>query len=374
MTGMQTKTEAHRHQNAFDALRIGAAIAVLYGHSYPLYGQLEPRPMEGQTIGSLAVAVFFSLSGFLVCQSWLSDASLLRFSMRRALRIFPGLFIVTVVTALVIGPAFSTLPSAEYFRSKEVWIYIVSSASALGNPSLPGVFENNPYPNAVNGSLWTLRYEIIMYACLAVAGKLVGKQHLKAACPALLGTLALIWLWTNAHANMSVQLPLLWRLTELNVDRIAYLGAFFFAGACALVYREHIRLSPVGASMMLATLAFIPSATVVMMLLWIAIPYAVCSFAFHSPAWVSRANGYDYSYGIYIYAFPVQQAVSLLGQRHGWPWIYVLSISAAVTTIAAALSWYLVEKPALSFKHLIGKRSRESAPASDRLNIAKTPK
>lgn len=122
---MTEKIQPNGHQNnAFDFLRIFAASAVLYSHSYALYGLPEPYPLPGQTYGSLAVALFFSISGFLVCQSWMNDPSFSRFFIRRALRIFPGLLVVVILTALVIGPLFTTLTLQEYFASGTAWNYI----------------------------------------------------------------------------------------------------------------------------------------------------------------------------------------------------------------------------------------------------------
>ncbi|MGO4377458.1 acyltransferase family protein [Pseudoduganella sp. RAF53_2] len=103
------------HDNAFDVLRMTAAAAVLYSHSFPLLGLPEPEPLPGLTWGRLAVAVFFGISGFLVAQSWESDSHGLRFLARRALRIFPGLLVLALLSALVLGPAVTVLPLAGIF-------------------------------------------------------------------------------------------------------------------------------------------------------------------------------------------------------------------------------------------------------------------
>lgn len=353
-----------RHANAFDALRILAALAVLFSHSFPLYGLHEPQPMAGQTFGSMAVALFFALSGYLVCQSWCSDASLHRFALRRALRIMPGLIVVVCITALVIGPLFSTLPLAAYFQSSAVGLYLFKASLALSSPALPGLFEQNPLPFGTNGSLWTLKYEISMYLCLALVGRLVASTaRLRIALPVLLIGFALLWLKLDHGGVKDVPMPLTWRLgTEMYIDRFAYLGAFFFAGACANLFRERIVLSPLVATLATAALFFIPNASVVMVLLWLVVPYFVCTFAYRSPALMTRANGYDYSYGIYIYAFPIQQVFGLIGSQRGWPWFTVLLASAVCTVLAAAASWYLIEKPALSFKRFIGRARRAGPP------------
>jgi len=366
-----------RHHNAFDALRIIAAMAVLFSHSYPLYGLHEPMPMAGQTFGSLAVAIFFALSGYLVCQSWISDASLHRFALRRALRILPGLLVVVMVTALLIGPLFSTLSASTYLQSSAVGKYIAKAFLMLSSPALPGLFEHNPYPFGTNGSLWTLKYEISMYLCLALLGKLVGKTaRIRVAFPMLLLAFGALWLVLQRSGVKDIPMPMTWRLgTEMYIDRFAYLGAFFFAGTCALLYRDRIMLSPVLATAATAVLLFIPDATLVMVLLWFVVPYLVCTVAYRSPRFMTWANGYDYSYGIYIYAFPIQQVMSMIGSQRGYPWFAVLLASAFTTVIAAAASWYLIEKPALSFKRYIDRKPGalgRQAPADDQaVNSAK---
>jgi len=355
MTVNLASRPALRHHNAFDALRIIAALAVLYSHSFALYGLPEPAPLAGQTLGSLAVALFFSLSGYLVCQSWCSDPDVLRFTMRRALRIFPGLIVVVLMTACVIGLLVTNLSATEYLQSAEVYHFIVKGVLALGSPTLPGVFDQNPYPGTTNGSLWTLRYEIIMYIVLALTGKFFGRNHFRWACPLMFCVCALTWALAAYVGAKNVQIPLVWHVTELYLDRIAYLGAFFFAGACMLIYLDRVFLSRFAAIVAVGAVAFVPSPTIVMIMLWLIVPYVVCTIAFRSPDWMTKANGYDYSYGIYIYAFPIQQIFSLVGSQHRWTWLSVLASSALVTFLAAAASWYYVEKPALSFKHLIAR-------------------
>ena len=351
-----------RPANAFDFIRILAALAVLYSHSFVLYGLPEPQVMAGQTFGSLAVAVFFALSGFLICQSWQRDPSVIRFAMRRVLRIFPGLLVVVLLTALVVGPLMTQVSVHEYFGDATPWRYIRSAGLALGSPPIIGLFEHSLYPNAVNGSLWTLKYEILMYMVLAVSGRLFARSSLKLACALVFAAFALAWCALAYAAKGPIQLPGLWRLgIELYADRIAYLGAFFFGGALANVYLPNIKLSWLAAAALLVP-AFFVNNTAAMVLLWLAIPYCVLVFAFKAPAVFRKVNGFDYSYGIYIYAFPIQQVISEVGQQHGWPWSAVLSAPIVATVALAGLSWHCIEQPALSFKDRIWSFGRQPQP------------
>jgi peptidoglycan/LPS O-acetylase OafA/YrhL len=352
------------HKNAFDALRIIAALAVLYSHSYIIYGFPEPIPIAGQTFGNLAVALFFSLSGYLVCQSWTRDPDFIRFALRRALRVLPGLLVVVLVTALLLGPLLSSLSAREYFSASGTWHYLTNALLGGGPDSLPGVFKENRYPAAVNGSLWTLGYEFGMYVMLALVGKLFRHTAFAPACGAFFLLFAIVWIALSVSGHADMRLPFIWRLgVDIRIDRVCYLGAFFFAGACAWLYRDRIRLVPWLATLALGGLVIVQSPLLVMPLLWIVTPYVVVVFAFKAPAVFRRLNGFDYSYGIYIYAFPIQQGFSQLGAARGWPWLAVLALSFLVTMLAAALSWYFVEKPALSFKKYIS--AKKPAPPTE---------
>lgn len=348
--GSVNNTHSHT-TNSFDFLRITAALAVLFSHSFPIIGLPEPQPIAGQTFGSLAVALFFAVSGFLVCQSWSRDPSLTRFGSRRALRIMPGLCVVVLLTALVIGPLFSTLPVRGYFANPKWWQYIPCNLLFISVPALPGLFETNPLPFGSNGSLWTLRYEVLMYAWLAFIGSLLPRAKLKHACVASFLGFAILWCVLTIGHYAPYQLPFVGRIhMELYGDQVGSLGAFFFAGSCMLLYLQRIRLSLLIAALLLSLCVIMPYKNVAMPMLWIAIPYATISFAYRGPVMFRKLTGFDYSYGIYIYAFPVQQIVAQWIPDVSHKWFASFAIATGITVALAAMSWYLIEKPALALK------------------------
>ena len=157
---------------------IGATL-VIYGHSSPLVGtgELFPpewalQPDEGVLMG------FFALSGFQITESWRRDPHPARFAAKRVLRLWPPMLTVSFGMALVIGPLVTTLPMGEYFSAKDTWGYIVNNAGLLTlQHDLPGVFSNNPWPDAVNGSLWTLPMELLAYTGLYVLLLLGAAKH-----------------------------------------------------------------------------------------------------------------------------------------------------------------------------------------------------
>lgn len=159
-------------QGAFDCVRILAAIAVLFSHSYALVKQDANEPLilltnGGTAIREIAVYAFFAISGYLVTQSWMRDPSVIRFTTRRPLRIVPALVFVIVASFAIFGPLTTTMSLSDYFSSPQAWTYLSKVLIYPVQYGLPGVFEHNPYPNVVNGSLWSLRLEFALYVIVA---------------------------------------------------------------------------------------------------------------------------------------------------------------------------------------------------------------
>jgi len=362
--------ERNRFDNSFEILRLVAASAVLFSHSYALYGLPEPQPVSGRAVGGLAVGVFFAISGFLVAQSWDRDPDLKRFTYRRALRILPGLFVAVSFTTLVIGPLMTMVPLAAYFRSAETWGYLFSNASlVMGQDTLPGVFEENVYPREVNGSLWTLRYEFLVYAFLASLGLCAKRSTLPWMC--LITFLVFVVGWCICQklgfTTLQLPLPVVWRIGfEIDWMQLSFLGAFFFGGSLLYFFASSVRLSGWVATLLCAACAMATSPFVVTLLLWISIPYAVVTLAYRAPVLFRRLGKQsDVSYGIYIYAFPVQQSVASFAVPAGAGWIASLTVTSIVTFLLAALSWRYIERPALALKrHLFPRRADTTAKSS----------
>ena len=150
--------------NNFDAVRLLAAAVVIFGHAHPLTNTPSPA-LLGNSVQALAVKIFFVISGYLIFTSWTLEPSLPRYLRKRSLRIFPALIAICLVSALLLGPALTTLPLGDYFSSPGTYYYF---KNALLSPvyDLPGLFQDNTYPVAVNGSLWSLPVEFAMYLAL----------------------------------------------------------------------------------------------------------------------------------------------------------------------------------------------------------------
>ena len=151
--------DEHRQMtNAFDAMRVAAALVVLYSHNFPLVGLVEPA-IFGDSVGKLAVAAFFAISGCLVCESWSRDLYVSRFARRRGLRIWPALVAAVMFTTIVVGLLAATDEgSIGYFKNDATWAYLLSNVTLVaGVAHLSGVFERAPQ-TIVNGPMWTFRY------------------------------------------------------------------------------------------------------------------------------------------------------------------------------------------------------------------------
>lgn len=351
-------------RNAFDFIRVCAAAVVLYSHSFGLYGFAEPRvAVVDEKFGSVAVWVFFVVSGFLVCQSWERDPAPFRFFVRRALRVMPGLLAAVLFTTFVVGALATSLPLQDYLTAQETWAYFLSNASlVVGIFTLPGVFEGSP-SSAANGSLWTLRYEVAMYALLVAFGSTGRLKQWTVAAFVLCASG-----WATASAmnidRLNIPLPGAWRF-GLTFDAlvIAKLGTFFF-GACSLfLFRQRVPMSGTVAAAMLIGSWLLPAGWAASLFAAFVL-YGTLVFAQKAPAPFTSIRGFDVSYGIYVYAFPIQQLVSRYCLANDAPWAMALVASATVVALIAALSWICIEKPALTLKSRLARPSSQPLMAA----------
>jgi peptidoglycan/LPS O-acetylase OafA/YrhL len=349
-----TVTPAPDHHNNLTALRWFAAGLVLYGHAFVFLGLPEPLFLQWVPMGPLGVYIFFAISGYLVAQSWSRDPHVLRFLAKRALRIFPGLVVCTLLSVLVLGPLLTSLDAGTYWRNEHTRGYLTNMALYM-TYHLPGVFANNRLPNAVNGSLWSLPVEFFMYLLLTLMGLLsalfktgqVREQALKVWVGVVtLGFMGLVAFWA-LHATEALV------VYRTDLRQIPLCGVYFMVGASLHCFQWHryFTLSNVVLAMVL-WLSLGASPQWFAVAAWIALPFVVLAFGLAKHPWLTQLHARDYSYGIYIYAFPVQQTLAYL-----WPQMPLLAYLAStlvITVALAALSWHFVEKPALKLKPFRG--------------------
>jgi peptidoglycan/LPS O-acetylase OafA/YrhL len=340
--------------NNLDLVRFIAASLVLVDHSYELTGRPgHAGPFHYETLGGFAVAIFFVISGFLVAASWQRGPSIAIFARKRVLRIVPAFAVVVTLCALLLGPVLSSAAPGVYFRSAQTWAYFRSLSFLEIYYTLPGVFATNPYPNTVNGSIWTLPIEVAMYALLAMLGVL--RTLNRATVTVLVLALAVAWFGWGAELGNAPPLG----LDVLPAGYTVHLALWFFMGAAFWFWRDHIYYR-VDAAIALGILCWLTDSTIVGSILFHgALPYLLLAFATMNVRWMARFGDHgDFSYGMYLYAFPVQQTLVSLGGS-AWPLTPFMATCFAATLGCAFASWHVVENPALRRK----KPRAKTAPA-----------
>jgi peptidoglycan/LPS O-acetylase OafA/YrhL len=336
---------ADHKANNFDFLRLMLSLMVLYSHCYPLLIGYEDDVLMRITqrqisFGMFAVNGFFAISGFLISLSWMRSKSTLDYVEKRFLRIYPGFFVVLLFDMFVVGPL-SGVDLHAYFHNPATYSYL--TMLLLAYKQLPGVFPHD-LPDLVgeaNGSLWTIRYEIVCYALVAVLG--LCKLLRRDAVNAIWLVATALWLFMSTHYQG--KLPFIGDATQF-----PRLAVFFLTGMVFALWKDRIRYSNKGIAACLALVVI----TDVCHVLWYALPllqtYLLFAIAFHP-----RINLHnfgkkgDYSYGVYLYAFPVQQLLAAWF-NYQLNSLVLFAVSLPITLILAYASWNLVERPALALK------------------------
>jgi len=337
--------------NNFDFLRMLFAAAVIFSHSYLLVGSpREPfgRLTHGQAAASTyAVAFFFAISGYLITRSWTTCAGAAEYLWRRVLRIHPGLIVAAAFSYLVVAPigsgnAAAYLASARPLRGLAIPLFVPLSP--------PTSFPNNPFPGNVNGSLWTIPCEFLMYLFVMAAG-LAGLFRRRYAVLALFAAVFL------SYRGIPRIWPVVggWPLPYFGIFIIMlHLLSYFLAGMVAFLFRDRIPHSGFLFALSVAVLA-VCNRRWLNGVMPIFGTYAMFYVAFSPYLPFHRfARHGDFSYGTYLYAFPIQQLLVLVGIKAP---IALFVASLPLTVAAAVLSWHYVEAPFLRMKH---RRDRDT--------------
>ncbi|MDW5523697.1 acyltransferase [Carnobacterium maltaromaticum] len=333
-------------KNNFDIIRFLASLMVVWFHSYPLTlgitggtDQLAFLTGGQVTFGGLAVMIFFIISGFLITMSYDRSNDLTKFTKARILRIFPGVIFVVLLSTFVLGPLVTNIELKEYLTNFQTYKYLLAMSLYKMQYALPGVFETNVYPIAVNGSLWTLWYELVCYAVVAFLGV---TKILKRQVSVLLFIIALICSFFN-----------------ISGDNYIYLFLFFSAGMVFYFYKEHIQLSHLYAIIALVFLilftkigffneGFAIFGTYLLLYLSLGPVFKFSNFSKYG----------DLSYGIYIFSFPIQQCVTLYFQNQLSPFKNFL-VSLPFILFFSFISWHVVES---KFMLLKDKKMKDFIP------------
>ncbi len=338
---------AGSHFPGFDGVRLFAALSVIFSHAYFVAGSEGDEPFfrllgPQNILGLYGVFTFFGISGFLLARSLDRDSGIVQFVINRVLRIYPGFIFCVLVTALLIGPAITELPWLRYLERPELAAYVKTALTCMCDMGgLPGVYVSHgadKHLAVVNGSLWSLSFEVLSY--LLLAGLWLALRNVRA-----------VGLCLAALTVATIAFP---SLIDRGFAGVAYTLPYFAGGV--VMYAVYRRFGLDGRIAAGCAVAFLICCFVGIQRQAFAIfgTYLVVYFGTR-PNIGSRiaARAGDLSYGIYLFGWPVEQLVK---QQTGTTSpALLMALALPLVLAAAAVSCHLVERPALRLKAPLGR-------------------
>ena len=339
-----------KRANNFDFLRLFFALLVLYSHSYAIAtGDQARDPIVSLTRGqesggSIAVDSFFIISGFLITASFERSKTLFAYFKKRVFRIYPGFIVAMLIEAVCVLPL-----SGGAFLNKSgrgTLLDFALQTTILREFHYVHAFAANVYPDHINGSTWTVLYEFLCYIGLALFGLCGILRANRILLGFLLALIPVSLLFAISHSTV----------TGHHLPRFAPL---FLAGVVFYRFRHRIQLRTgwiVGAVLLLGAASQLPPA-------WIAVfpfvgAYLILAVAFHPSIHLHEVGRYgDFSYGTYLYAFPIQQLIMRYIGRPISP-LLLFALAGSATLCVAVCSWYGVERWFLRNSHGPTKASK----------------
>jgi peptidoglycan/LPS O-acetylase OafA/YrhL len=329
----------------FDYMKLSLAVLVVVFHSVnTTYGQEADYELWNSPLRPFARAVlpmFFGVSGFLIAASLDRSKTIIKFLGLRVLRIFPALTVEVMLSAFIIGPLLTTYALGAYFSDPLFFSYLLNAVGEV-HFLLPGVFADNPHPNTVNATLWTIPFELYAYISLAILALLGFRKRRWLAPLSVVGLTALhlaarVWKHDWQYVPVTGGIP----------GYVLVIAAL--AGVTVYAYRDVIPWTP--KVFWATTLA----AGVWFCLPWggeyasVLVAYAAVYLGLTDPPRIALVKDTDYSYGIYLYGFVIQQTfVALFPELRHWAINAVVCLAASF--VFAMLSWNLIEKPTQKLK------------------------
>jgi peptidoglycan/LPS O-acetylase OafA/YrhL len=349
----------------FDLLRVVLASGVVVWHCFPLTTGnarlIDATPFWFAV--NVFVPMFFVVSGFLVTAS-ANRISVGPYLLNRIARIFPALIAVSLVAGLLFGPVATSLPLTDYLRDPLLFRYLLNGVGLLSY-ELPGVFTDNPIA-AVNGSLWTVRFELACYAGLAV---LMMLGLARTSWPYVLAYLILVGIALFLSATAASDEGFI----PFNAGFLAQATKvlpYFLLGGLLWLLRDRI---PLDGRLALLCALFLPTlglfgdpAWLKQPLFWLGVgpplAYLTIWLGLTRLPKLHILGGGDFSYGIYLFHFPILQMLIWGFGISQW-WVLAL-VAAPIVLLTAAASWHLVERPALLWRKNWSIAGRQAAQAA----------
>ncbi len=328
--------------NCFDVIRHAAAFLVMISHHFALNGLPEPKIFGSTKLGTLAVIIFFSISGYLITSSFINSKTTISYIKKRVLRIFPGLIACSFIMTLLIFPFFGKN------HSPIEWIASVNSIksfvffSLFGSPGsgdlVNGFTNNYVFPNSANGSLWSLKFEFFDYIAIFIIFSIIKKPIIASLAFILISFTALT---INSKFHLSDYY--LYRTAEYSIPFA--MGALLFSTKHLWVNRKAAKAAMTVLSFSVLFITGDKSELSLIVLTMVPVLVICMGLSFRDTLIKGK---FDISYGVYIYAFPVQQIIS-----NYMPNEFAMSLlsSFVTTTVLALISWFVVERRFLARKN-----------------------
>lgn len=331
MTALQPPID----KNNFDGVRIGLAIIVVIAHLAALTQLPQLTPLASFFDANFAVKGFFTISGFLVMQSYTHSTHMLDYAQKRIRRIYPG-YLAAIMLCVLIGAAATTLDITAFFTSSQTIRYLLANAAFLNflQPELPSTFVGNPV-QAMNGALWTIKVEAMLYCCIPVIGFLFKRLgSAKVTLAILLASAGWVYYFTVLYHGSKGE--------EIARQFPGQLG-YFTIGALLYV-NEALRAKTGWLALVSTALLYAISNDTAKLLIQPVCYASVVIYLATSACTNLHCGKYgDISYGLYLYHFPIIQMLVYMGVFSVNIWLG-LALTTLGTLACALASWHLLEK------------------------------
>ena len=341
-------------KNSYGIIRLLAALAVIFSHAWIITGGVTVKePLEvltGYTLGAHAVHVFFILSGLMVTASFERSRNIYAFIWARILRIYPAMMVVVIGFMIIGGLFYTSAAQSDYWSFGNIGSYVLRNILLLGGgATLLGIFENTPLANGINSPLWTLKFEVVCYISLVITLGLAHKFFPPEQRQKII--LIIIGMILITAALLHVTPPPYHDSNHL--DHLIRMAFAFYLGSLAWTIRARFVLSAwivlvLSVLVVLFTHFALPLREQIQIIF---LAYGVLWLGHFSTGKLqSFIDKQDYSYGVYIIGYPVQQ--TLMFYYGSMTPMQNFLIAVPITLVLAALSWNLVERPAMKFKKI----------------------
>ena len=341
-----------KDSNNFNFVRLLAALAVIYAHSYaitsnPGNGDLIARTTGVTHTGELSVVIFFFISGALVTKSLLSRNNITEYLIKRIFRIYPALIVCNLIVTFLIPLAFSEISASQLFKSHQALNYFFSNSLGVWNEHfIPGIYETHPN-KGLNGSLWSVTLELRLYLFLALLALIGLMDNVVVRLITICGLLIVL------GVNFKL-VPLLGSENSLygNYSFPAFSAIFLFGGLFHMLEKQ-IKLNLANALVIFFVLLLFSKNTEIYRFVIFTFTIILCLWVATREIIIKKIPiRHDYSYGTYLYGWPaLQMSFTIISKNHTDNPLNITCLAMLIALTMAMLSWHFIEKPCITFAH-----------------------